>query len=78
MNQPLIFVDEKAILMEHVVYVDFKQAQPTAKGRKVVIQLITGTCVIVINNQAIDLIVGVFVPEPFRSKYLPTISLVRN
>ena len=77
-NQPLIFVDEKAILMEHVVYVDFTQAKPPKPERKISIHLIDRTTVIVVDNQAIDLIVGVFVPEHLREKYLNKISIVRN
>lgn len=77
-GQPLIFVEEKAILMESVMFVDFAEAKPTAENRRIKLKLKDGTEVIVRDPQAINLIVGVFIPEHLRPRYTSKIEVVRN
>lgn len=77
-GQPLIFVDEKAILMESVMFVDFSNAKPTNEDRRLKIHLRDGSLIIVKDPTAIDLLVGVFIPEHLRPRYTSQIAIVRN
>lgn len=77
-GQPLIFVDEKAILMDSVMFADFSEARPTNEDRRIRIQLKDGSTIIVRDPQAVNLIVSIFIPEHLRMRYTSQIAVVRN
>jgi hypothetical protein len=75
---PLLFVNEVAIFVHKITAVDFTEAKPENKNRKLSILLDNGKEVIVDDPQSIEFCIHHFVPERVQSRYLSSIQLARN
>lgn len=78
MDKPLLFTDNKAIFIDRIIYIDFAEAMPVNEQRRVKVHLADHTTIIIVDSNAINMLVNAFIPKQFAHNYLPSIHVARN